>query len=84
MAKGYEELLAAFKSGNIDALSESEKTRLFRIREQPEVVRKIIIEKVAEGTAEVQKLWEELRRKDYMLDRLKDWLNGYEVENNDT
>ncbi len=46
MAKGYEELLAAFKSGNIDALSESEKTRLFRIREQPEVVRKIIIEKV--------------------------------------
>lgn len=84
MTKGYEELLAAFKSGNIDALSESEKTRLFRIREQPEVVRKIIIEKVAEGTAEVQKLWEELRRKDYMLDRLKDWLNGYEVENNDT
>lgn len=84
MAKGYEELLAAFKSGNIDALSEDEKTRLFRIREQPEVVRKIIIEKVAEGTAEVQKLWEELRRKDYMLDRLKDWLNGYEVENNDT
>lgn len=84
MTKGYEELLAAFKSGNIDALSEDEKTRLFRIREQPEVVRKIIIEKVAEGTAEVQKLWEELRRKDYMLDRLKDWLNGYEVENNDT
>lgn len=84
MAKGYEELLAAFKTGNIDALSEGEKTRLFRIREQPEVVRKIIIEKVAEGTVEVQKLWEELRQKDYMLDRLKDWLNGYEVENNDT
>ena len=84
MAKGYEELLAAFKSGNIDALSEGEKTRLFRIREQPEVVRKIIIEKAAEMTAEVQKMWEELRQKDYMLDRLKDWLNGYEVENNDT
>ena len=84
MAKGYEELLAAFKSGNLDALSEDEKTRLFRIREQPEVVRKIIIKKVAEMTTEIQKMWEELRQKDYMLDRLKDWLNGYEVENNDT
>lgn len=81
MEKNYRELLSAYDKGEVDKLTDEEKSRLYRVREQPEIVRDLVHERVTKLSMEILDLAETVKLREKERDELSDWLNGHIKEN---
>ena len=81
MEKNYRELLSAYDKGEVDKLTDEEKSRLYRVREQPAIIRDLVHERVTKLSMEILDLTETVKLREKERDELSDWLNGHIKEN---